>query len=204
MSNLLQQLENNEGILMMYLAGELLDVDRAEVEQMLAADPALRAELSDLTALHEGVTTLLGRSEVPASRADAAARFVGRAMAARTAATSSPALRTNGAVAISSATDDPAEEPARRGRFARLAYPVAAAALLVIGVMIYNGHRPATPGAPDNAMPNFPGDGQQFARLPTIIPESDLAPLEEEGLSLRTQSGSGFFSESIDAGDLDR
>ena len=41
----LQHLENNEAVLLMYLAGELTDSDRAEVEQMLATDARLRAEL---------------------------------------------------------------------------------------------------------------------------------------------------------------
>ena len=39
MSNLLQQLENNEAILLMYLAGELPEPDRVEVEQMLVSNP---------------------------------------------------------------------------------------------------------------------------------------------------------------------
>ena len=48
MKSYLQQLENNEAILLMYLAGELPDADRAEVEQMLAADATLRSELEIL------------------------------------------------------------------------------------------------------------------------------------------------------------
>jgi hypothetical protein len=48
MKSYLQQLENNEAILLMYLAGELPDADRQEVEQMLASDSALRHELEIL------------------------------------------------------------------------------------------------------------------------------------------------------------
>jgi hypothetical protein len=48
MTSLLQNLENNEAILLMYLADELPAADRLEVEQMLSSDPALRGELEIL------------------------------------------------------------------------------------------------------------------------------------------------------------
>ena len=50
MPSLLQQLENNEAVLMMYLADELTAEDRSEVEQMLATDGGMRAELAELKA----------------------------------------------------------------------------------------------------------------------------------------------------------
>lgn len=48
MSELLHQLENNEAILLMYIAGELPDVERREVEQMLASDARMRAMYDEL------------------------------------------------------------------------------------------------------------------------------------------------------------
>jgi hypothetical protein len=48
MKSLLQNLENNESILLMYLADELPRADRLEVEQMLASDAGLRGELEIL------------------------------------------------------------------------------------------------------------------------------------------------------------
>ncbi|HEY1922466.1 MAG TPA: hypothetical protein VGG44_06845 [Tepidisphaeraceae bacterium] len=48
MKSLLLELENNEAILLMYMADELPTSDRLEVEQMLASDPTLRAELDIL------------------------------------------------------------------------------------------------------------------------------------------------------------
>jgi hypothetical protein len=48
MKSQLQQLENNEAILLMYLANELPPQDQAEVSEMLASDPNLRAELEIL------------------------------------------------------------------------------------------------------------------------------------------------------------
>ena len=48
MKSYLQHLENNEAILLMYLGNELPDQDRVEVEEMLASDARLRAELENL------------------------------------------------------------------------------------------------------------------------------------------------------------
>lgn len=48
MKSYLHHLENNEAILLMYLADELSPQDRAEVDQMLASDPNLRSELDIL------------------------------------------------------------------------------------------------------------------------------------------------------------
>ena len=64
MTSLLHQLENNEAILLMYLAEELPAEDRADVEQQLASDPALRAELEELRATHDGVTSTIERLDV--------------------------------------------------------------------------------------------------------------------------------------------
>jgi hypothetical protein len=50
MANLLGQLENNEAVLLMYLAGELPAEDQAEVEQMLTTDAQLAGELQRLRA----------------------------------------------------------------------------------------------------------------------------------------------------------
>jgi anti-sigma factor RsiW len=48
MKSYLQKLENNEAILLMYLADELPPQDRTEVEQMLASDARMRGELEIL------------------------------------------------------------------------------------------------------------------------------------------------------------
>jgi anti-sigma-K factor RskA len=53
MKSYLQHLENNEAILLMYMAGELPEADRQEVEQMLASDATLRAELDILRRTHD-------------------------------------------------------------------------------------------------------------------------------------------------------
>jgi hypothetical protein len=48
MSDLLQKLQSNEAILLMYLSGELGEEDRADVERMLSSDSALRTQLEGL------------------------------------------------------------------------------------------------------------------------------------------------------------
>lgn len=53
MKSYLHQLQTNEAILLMYLADELPAHERAEVEQMVAADAALARELENLRQAHE-------------------------------------------------------------------------------------------------------------------------------------------------------
>lgn len=79
---MIESLENNEVILLMYLAGELPPVDRAEVAQMLAGDASLRSELERLRAMSgefESRLAALDRAEPLTSEA-VVVRRVGRAM----------------------------------------------------------------------------------------------------------------------------
>jgi hypothetical protein len=59
MGNFLQQLQNNEAVLLMYLADELPSEDRTEVEQLLANDAGLRRELAQLKDAQSAVTASL-------------------------------------------------------------------------------------------------------------------------------------------------
>src|SRR5438874_1237422 len=121
MSSLLEQLENNEAILLMYLAGELPEADRVEVEEMLASDAGLRATRAELKSLQDGVGGVLGRADAAQilSRREAAVRQVSRAL--------NQNLQNKSLGMINYATG-----PRRRLPMAWLAYPIAAAALLVI------------------------------------------------------------------------
>jgi anti-sigma-K factor RskA len=125
MSNLLGQLENNEAILLMYLADELPAEERAEVEQMLANDAGLRALLAELTALQADVDGVLSRADsaMRLPRREAAVRRVSRAVAA---AHAKPA---DGAAVA----DEPVE---RRFRLAWWAYPIAAVAAVIVGMIL--------------------------------------------------------------------
>jgi anti-sigma factor RsiW len=79
----IEKLENNEQILLMYLAGELPPEDLADVEQMLASDATLRRDWEQMQALQSAMGQGLGHldeiSALPVS-ASFAARQVGRAM----------------------------------------------------------------------------------------------------------------------------
>ena len=78
---MIEHLDNNEQILLMYLADELPPDDRAEVVQMLATDATLRSDLERLRATQQTVMERLGdldaASPLPVNVA-AAARQVGR------------------------------------------------------------------------------------------------------------------------------
>jgi hypothetical protein len=198
MSNLLQTLENNEAILLMYLAGELPEEDRAEVEQMLTRDAGMRAALGDLAALQDELGGVLARADVVqvVSGREAAARFVSRAIVER-------AARPAAAPAPTAPVD-------RRFRVPWWTYPIAAAAIVLVAVIMTSGNRPMRLGP---TQPDFGGVGNpQVAVLPPnlapaptptdavvetstevfIIPatstDDSLARLERELLSVRTPS----------------
>jgi len=140
MSNLLHELENNEAILLMYLAGELPEEDRVEVEQMLASDPALRAELAELAALQAELTGVLGRADgggADLPRREAVVRQVSRAMTAARLQPLAPKTA-------------PAQAPRFRLHIAWWAYPIVAAALLVIGIMLLSDNRPVNLPSPQS------------------------------------------------------
>ena len=69
----LEKLENNEFILLMYLADELPAEDKAEVDQLLATDRGLRAQWVELRAAQSGFSERLGA----AGRGIAAGVFAG-------------------------------------------------------------------------------------------------------------------------------
>jgi anti-sigma factor RsiW len=194
MSSLLQQLENNEAVLLMYQAGELPDADRAEVEQMLAADPALRRALAEMTSLHDHMTSMLSQADsaLHLSRREAAVRQV--------------SLAINQAKAESRRAPAPVLQPARsRARIPVWAYPVAAAAMLVIGIMVFNhkqppGTTPGGEGVPVAIVIPAPPDGP-VAIIPAATSDDSLARLEKEVLSLGSNNGNDLdlFSANPDA-----
>lgn len=64
MASLLEQLENNEAILLMYLAGELPPEDHAEVQHKLATDAGLRRALDELRAACDKVNAGLAAIDI--------------------------------------------------------------------------------------------------------------------------------------------
>jgi hypothetical protein len=84
MKSLLSQLDDDQAVLLMYLAGELSSADVQAVEKRLATDAALRAELDRLGSLEEQVagTMAMLRDSEPAleRRSIAVVRRVGAVM----------------------------------------------------------------------------------------------------------------------------
>jgi hypothetical protein len=135
MSSFLQNLENNEAILLMYLANELPAEDREEVEQMLQADANLRDQLNQLRGAyhHFDQTMLLGDASTPVASGYMTAQRFGESVRNR--------------YTVPRSVDD--HDDAHR-RFHWAMYPVAAAALLAIGMLVWfktasaNLNKPAT------------------------------------------------------------
>ena len=134
MRSLLHQLENNEAVLLMYLAGELPAEDRADVEQQLTTDGGLRAELEQLRSAENLLTLAMSEADgvamppvTEAARQSAAVRRVSRAM-----------VRYQLEVAHR-APQPQVDAPARGLRLPAWSYPFAAAAIILVGFVGYWG-----------------------------------------------------------------
>jgi hypothetical protein len=129
MRSLLHQLENNEAVLLMYLADELSAEDRAEVEHMLGSDASMRAELERLRSLSETTVATLDRW-------DAASRVpVAEGVAVRRAA------RMMRQWQVDHATAPPVEEALPELRFPWWSYPLTTAAAVLIAFLVWWGNR---------------------------------------------------------------
>lgn len=132
---MLNQLGDRQAVLMMYLAGEFPSEDKAEVEQMLATDPAMRVELESLREAHAvfaAVMPTLDRADrMPVPQSVGVRRVTGairqwhaKRMARPVAALATPSLR-----------------------YPWWTYPLAAAASVVIAFVVWwgNSSRPERP-----------------------------------------------------------
>lgn len=141
---MIEKLENNEQVLLMYLAGELPAEDHEEVDQMLSVDAALQSELAyllDAQNFVNGKLSLLDDISPMPVTVDFAARQVGREIRQRQALPRIPAP-----VAKS-------EQPARSWRWL---YPTTAAASIAILLMIWLGHQATTSSSPYSPFPRLP------------------------------------------------
>jgi len=181
MRSLLQQLENNESVLLMYVADELPAEDRAEVEQMLSTDAGLRRELAKLQGLTDTFTVSmagLDGMEIPASVQAGAARKVSRLMARQaTRAALQPA-----------AEERPAD--GRRLRIGGWAYPVAVAAVILLAVGWW-GRQPTS--MPRNEMAHHGGDASHL--VPSDLPTLPIVSTEPADSGTRTED---FFELTAD------
>lgn len=145
---MIEKLENNEQVLLMYLAGELPAEDRADVERMLAADPGLRRNWQELQSLHTSVFDQLGQLDetlaTPVST-EFAVRQVGRAMRQKIAQPKVAPVRAA------------SEEQSRSWWWL---YPAVVAASVAIIAMVWIGHQQTptrlAPSPVPGVMPDTP------------------------------------------------
>jgi anti-sigma factor RsiW len=133
MSSLLQHLENNEAVLLMYLADELPADDRMEVDHMLATDPALRAELEELRLAQAAVVgglDDLDKRELPPLSEAVVVRQVGRAMRQWK---------------VDRLARQPSAAPHSRLRFPWWVYPSASAAAIILAILVWWGMKSEAP-----------------------------------------------------------
>ncbi len=129
MNDLLNKYETREAVLLMFVADELSPDENARVTELLATQPALRAELDQLQGLDASfVSMIAGDVSIPAPGEDAAIRNVMRELRRRQL---QPAAAT----------------PSKRLPY--WAYPVSAAAAVLLGFLAWWGNQPAhvDPGA---------------------------------------------------------
>lgn len=173
MHSLIHQLENNEAILLMYLSDELSAEDRGEVEQMLASDAAMRAELDGLRSLRDEATGAL-------ARVDAAARLpVAEHIAVRRA------TRMIRQWQLDRAQAPPPEPPLRELRFPWWSYPLTTAAAVLIAFLVWWGNQTGRPPRQNTAyyeeLPSGPEDVVEW-KEETVARRLDasLDPFDEE------------------------
>src|SRR5688572_3307495 len=133
MQTLLNQLQDDEALLMMYAADELSAEDRARVERRLAEEPALREQLESVRELsgsiHDAIGELDGGSRLPVSEG-VAVRKVTRVMRQWQ---------------IDRMAPPPVEEPEDQLRFPWWSYPLATAAAILLAFIVWWGQQDGPP-----------------------------------------------------------
>lgn len=147
MRSLLSQLDSNEALLLMYLADELPQQDRVQVARMLEQDEGLRAQMETMRALMQNTEQdLAAAGRVDAISAERAIRQTIAAMRGRSAE-----MR----------QEEDAVQQEEGWRMPGWAYPVAAAAILLIAFSVY--------------LANMNQTAVQTAKAPTrSVPIADL------------------------------
>lgn len=125
MSNLLSQLENNEAVLMLYLAGELPQEDCIEVQRMLERDSALRAQCVAMDRLVNRAALSFGMD----------AALAAAAPAERARQRVSPVFRQWTAQRLSRPA--PVSQAAELHHTPWFLYPLGAAAIILVAVAIF-------------------------------------------------------------------
>jgi hypothetical protein len=145
MSSLIQELENNEALLLMYLTDELPVEDRAEVDQLLASDAGLRAHLASIELAYNGAMGVLSKLDQDKS-AEAGENHAIR-----------QASRAMKQWQVDRLNRQPMVVQPARTKVPVWAYPIGVAAMLVIGSLIWWGGQADT----------LPGSQTKIAGVPT-------------------------------------
>lgn len=121
---------SHEAMALLYVSGELPAGDRVRFEARLASDPALREAVSHVEAAHDWFTDAMARLEPRRTASeDAALHRLGQVVRQH--------ITEQGAAGAK-----PAATMVARDRFPAWAYPIAAAALIAIGLVGFWGLRP--------------------------------------------------------------
>jgi anti-sigma factor RsiW len=181
MDTLIQKLGNNESVLLMYLAGELPDGDRAEVEQLLANDAGMRAELERIRLAWDGITENLRAIDASSPL------MVGEGKATANVAR---LMRQWQVERLVKQQKEPAA-PADRLRFPWWSYPTAAAACVLMAFLVWWGNSPLPPtetAAVDRRSEMFdPVQNEQAAQFAEAIDRTFEFPIyAENSQSLRS------------------
>jgi anti-sigma factor RsiW len=129
MDALLRNLEN-ESLLLLYLVGELPEEDRLELDVLLATDGGLRSQLQELRAAQAAALSALGQLDAsePLRSPESTVRQVSRAMRQRQV----------------ERLARPAIQPAAKRRMPIWVYPLATAAMILVGFCFWWGSRAET------------------------------------------------------------
>ncbi len=163
MPSLLEQLENNEAVLLMYIAGELPEEDRVEVEQMLQTDARLRADLNDLRGAMEGHEAMMIAADTTTRlpvKEDAAVRNTLRAMRQW------QLLHPYGV--------EETKSQRKTLTYAWWLYPSASAAMVVLAAVVWWGFKPdALPGT---VVDNSPWNSNNSTTFVEATPDQAVVP----------------------------
>jgi anti-sigma factor RsiW len=174
MASLIHELENNEALLLMYSTGELPPEDSVEVEQMLAADAGLRAELAEIQSAHDGAMNVLARLDGDRTAVPAENHAIRQAM------------RAMKQWQVDRLARQPILVPPTRRNIPVWLYPLASAAALLIGTIAWWGfggfggavHAPANQGVSQSD-----GMGSVAVTAPAFSPDEVTATRLDNSLS---------------------
>ncbi|GIW78009.1 MAG: hypothetical protein KatS3mg104_3072 [Phycisphaerae bacterium] len=173
MSTLLNQLQNNEAVLLMYIANELPPADRQEIEHLLKTDDQLKAQYQTILSAYETSERLLNEADKTAipPKAFTAARTFGDLVRQR---------RTSEAASVD-------EKIEYRRRWSLWWYPTAAAAVLAFGMFLWWKNASENPNNSITILPIWyerwqadAEDQETIAVFDTTAPDTNIEWLYEE------------------------